>query len=213
MAGVRPEIDTVVFDVGNVLLDWDPRYLYAQIFADPARMDWFLAEVCPPEWNIAQDGGRPWPEAEAEAIARHPDQAQTIRAFRSRWHEMVRGPIAGSITLLEDLATAGTPLFAITNFAADTFAETRQRHPFFQHFHGIVVSGEIKLMKPDARIYHRLADDHGVDLTRSVFIDDSAKNCAGARAVGMQAIHFSDAASARAEIEALGFLGRRERKR
>jgi 2-haloacid dehalogenase len=201
--GAQPACDTVVFDFGGVLLDWDPRHLYRKLFDDPARMEWFLAEVCSPAWNLAQDGGRSWADAEAEAIARHPAEAELIRAYRSRWHEMIAGPIAGTVALLEDLAAAGVPLYGITNFAADTCRETIARNPFFGHFKGIVISGEVNLLKPDPRIFHRLADDHGVELTRAVFIDDVEKNCAGARRVGMAAIRFVSPAQTRADLAAI----------
>jgi 2-haloacid dehalogenase len=203
MSNVKaPEI--VVFDVGNVLVDWDPRYLYRKIFADAGEMERFLGEVCHPEWNLAQDAGRPWPVAEAEAIARHPEAAAHIKTYRARWHEMIAGPIAGGVALLEALAAAGVPLYAITNFAADTFAETRAKYAFFRHFRGIVISGEIGIIKPDARIYERLASDFGVDLSRTVFIDDSLKNCAGARACGMRAVHFANAEQVRGALREMG---------
>ncbi len=196
---------TVVFDVGNVLVDWDPRHLYRKVFADTARMDLFLSEVCHPAWNLAQDAGRPWPEAEREAIARHPDLAPEIRAYRARWHEMLSGDIPESVAILEELAAKRVPLYAITNFAADTFAETCARFPFFRHFQGIVVSGTEKLIKPDARIYQLLATRYDLDLSACVFIDDSAKNCIGARAAGMHAIDFVGAGDARQRLHAHGF--------
>jgi 2-haloacid dehalogenase len=192
--------DIVVFDVGGVLLDWDPRHLYRKLIADPAEMEWFLAEVCHGRWNLAQDAGRPWHDAEAEAIARHPDRAAHIRAFRARWGEMVPGSIGGTVALLEEMAAAGVPLYAITNFAADTFREVCARFPFFGHFRGIVVSGEIGIVKPDAGIFHRLAGDHGVDLARAVFIDDNARNCAAAEALGMAAIAFTSPEATRAAL-------------
>ena len=198
-------VDTVVFDIGNVLLDWDPRYLYRQIFADPAEMDWFLAEVCSPEWNRAQDAGRPWSEAEAEAIARHPAFADQIRAFRARWLDMVAGPIDGSVNILRTLQRAKVPLYAITNFAADTFADASLRYPFLTEFRGIVVSGTVKLMKPEPAIYRRLAEDHDLDLRRCVFIDDSRANCDTAASLGMTAIHFTGPEAARAGLARLSF--------
>jgi 2-haloacid dehalogenase len=196
---------TVVFDVGNVLVDWDPRHLYRNVFANTARMEWFLSEVCHPAWNLAQDAGRPWAEAEQEAIARHPGSEAEIRAYRARWHEMISGDITGSVAILEELAAKRVPLYAITNFAADTFAETCDRFPFFRHFKGIVVSGTEKIIKPDARIYHLLATRYGLDLSACVFIDDSAKNCIGARATGMHAIDFLSAADARQKLQGYGF--------
>lgn len=202
----RKKRDIVVFDFGNVLLDWNPRHLYRKLFTDHAQMEWFLTEVCSPAWNLAQDGGRPWVDAEAEAIARHPAQATHIRAFRARWHEMVSGPIAGSVALLHDLARANVPLYGITNFAADTCAETLERFAFFNLFHGIIVSGDVKLLKPDARIYRRLETDHSVDLARCVFIDDVEANCAGARAVGMAAIRFETPEQLRRDLGSVAQL-------
>jgi 2-haloacid dehalogenase len=197
---------TVVYDVGGVLLDWDPRHLYGKIFDDPARMEWFLREVCTPSWNLAQDGGRPWADAEAEAIALHPGLANEIRAFRARWHEMVPDAIAGSVDLLEELAGADVPLYAITNFAADTFQEATKRFAFFAHFKGIVVSGDEKLLKPDPRIYQLLAHRHSLDLADCVFIDDVARNCDGARACGMHAIQFVSPDATRDALAELGIF-------
>ncbi len=204
-AAARP-ISTVVFDFGGVLLEWNPRYLYAKIFADPTEMEWFLANVCTGDWNLAQDKGRPWPEAEAEVIARHPKYADQIRAFRARWHEMVSHAIQGTVDILEELAARGVPLYAITNFAADTCAECREKFPFFRHFRGIVVSGEIGILKPDAAIFQRLASDYRLDLATCLFIDDVPKNVAGARAAGMQAILFESPEKLRADLKAYGVL-------
>ncbi len=202
---LTPRLTTVVFDIGMVLLDWDPRHLYRKIFTDHGEMEWFLANVCTFEWNVAQDQGRPWPEAEAEAIARFPKYAVEIRAFRARWHEMVPGPIAGTVEILDRLAASSIPLYAITNFASDTLRESRARHPFFEHFHGIVVSGDLGLLKPDPAIYHRLAADYGLDLAHCVFIDDTDRNVAAARAVGMTALHFTTPRQLAKDLVVLGF--------
>ena len=199
----RP-VSTVVFDFGGVLLEWDPRHLYRKIFADPAEMEWFLANVCTGDWNIAQDKGRPWPVAEAEAIARHPTYAEPIRDFRARWHEMVPHALTGTVDILETLAVRGVPLYGITNFAADTCREAREKYSFFGHFRGIVVSGEIGILKPDAAIFQRLATDHRVDLTTCLFIDDVQKNVDGARAAGMAAVRFETPAKLRVDLAAHG---------
>ncbi len=199
----RP-VATVVFDFGGVLLDWDPRYLYRTIFADPVEMEWFLANVCTGDWNEAQDKGRPWPEGEAEAIARHPKYSAQIRAFRARWMEMVAGPIHGVVDVLETLAALDVPLYAITNFAADTLREARARYAFFRHFRGIAVSGELGILKPDAAIFQRLAVDYQLDLKTCLFIDDVPKNVAGARATGMAAVRFENPQKLRADLAAHG---------
>jgi 2-haloacid dehalogenase len=191
---------TVVFDIGGVLLDWDPRNLYRTVFSDPNEMEWFLSEVCAPAWNLAQDGGRSWSDAETEAIARHPGFAEQIRLYRKRWHEMIPGPIGGTVDLLHDLHAAGVPLYAITNFASDTFAEARERFQFLKLFRGVVVSGAERLLKPDPRLYHRLTEIYGVNLADAVFIDDNPENCKASRSCGMRAIRFVDPEQVRAAL-------------
>jgi 2-haloacid dehalogenase len=196
-----------VFDVGRVLIEWDPRHLYRKVFAgDEARMEWFLREVCPPAWNAAQDAGRPWPDAIAEAAARHPAYAAEIAMYRSCWHEMVPGEISESVVLLRALAARGVKLFAITNFAVDTFAEVTARFDFFSLFDGIVVSGREGVLKPSPEIFHRLARRHGLALSRCLFIDDVAANVEGARAVGMLAHHFTTPPALRGALERHGLL-------
>jgi 2-haloacid dehalogenase len=199
-------IDTVVFDLGGVLLNWDPRYLYRSIFEDEARMEWFLAEVTHHEWNLQQDAGRSWDEATAEAIQRHPEWEPQIRAYRARWREMIPNAIEGTVAILERLHGQGTPLYAITNFAEDTFEEARGIFPFLGLFRDVVVSGTERVLKPEPRIYEILAQRNGLDLGRCVFIDDVPKNVAGARAVGMEAIHFVGPDDLAARLGTLGLL-------
>jgi len=200
-------INTVVFDLGGVLIDWNPRRLYDTLIADEAEREHFLTEVCPPSWNVAQDGGRPWEEAIAEAIARHPDKAEWIRAYRARWRDMLGGVIEDTLVILERLKADGVRLLALTNWSADTFVEAREIFPLLRHFEGIVVSGEEKLLKPHREIFELLASRHVVVPAEAVFIDDSAANCAGARAVGFDAIHYQSSAQLADELRARGFLG------
>jgi 2-haloacid dehalogenase len=200
-----PRIDTVVFDIGHVLLDWDPRHLYRKVFADASEMEWFLREVCPYTWNLEQDRGRPWPDAEAEAIARYPTYAAQIRAYRARWGEMVPGDIAGTVQILRTLQRQAVPLYAITNFSADTFIEAQARFPYLSEFRGVIVSGRERLLKPHPAIYNRLAEAYDLDLRRCVFIDDSRPNCDAAQRVGMAAIHFSSPDATSAALRELGF--------
>ena len=195
-----------VFDVGAVLIDWDPRHLYRKLFDDDAVMERFLAEVCSPAWNLQQDAGRSFSIAVAELSERFPDQAELIRAYDERWQEMVPGAIDGSVGLLHELDAAGVPLYAITNFSVEKFALTRARFDFFERFLGIVVSGEVKLVKPDPAIYYRLLDDYGLAAADCLFIDDSAANVAAAAGVGMRAVQFSSPAQLRAALAAEGML-------
>jgi 2-haloacid dehalogenase len=190
----------VVFDLGMVLIEWDPRHLYRQVFSDPAKMEWFLAEVCNGDWNLAQDKGRSFDEGVKEATVRHPDYAAEIAMYRDRWMEMVPGDIAASVEVLEDLHDAGVPLYAITNWNDETFRATRARFGFLSLFRDIVVSGDEKILKPDPAIFQLLASRNSIRLEDSLFIDDSLKNVRGAEAVGMQGHHFTSPESLRADL-------------
>lgn len=196
----------VVFDIGGVLLDWDPRNLYRKLFAgDDAAMDDFLANVCSPVWNLEQDRGRPWAEAEAELIAKFPQHEALIRAYRARWIEMIAGPIDGSVAILNELHAARVPLYSITNFAADTLTEGSVRFRFLNLFRDVVVSGTERVLKPDPEIYRILIERNHLVARDTVFIDDREENAAGARAVGMQAIHFTSPDTLRRDLVNMGF--------
>ena len=196
----------IVFDIGNVLIRWDPRALYRSIFASEAEVEWFLGHVCTMEWNHEQDRGRSFEEAIAEATARHPAHREAIAAYHHRWAETILGPIEGTVEILEQLKAQGTPLYAITNWHQDKFRETRGRYPFLGHFRDIVVSGEERLAKPDAAIYNLLLQRNRLDAASCLFIDDNLPNVAGAEAVGMKAHHFTSPDSLRAHLAALGIL-------
>ena len=197
----------IVFDIGNVLLDWDPRALYRKIFASEAEVEWFLTHVCNSAWNLEQDRGRSFEEAIAEATARHPDQAQAIAAYHLRWPETLTHVIDGSVAVLEDLHAQDTPLYAITNWNQDKFRQTKARYDFLHHFRDIVVSGDEKLLKPDPAIYRLLLERNGLNASDCLFIDDSLKNVAGAQAVGMQAHHFTSPNQLREHLVSIGALG------
>ncbi|MCB1381208.1 MAG: HAD family phosphatase [Alphaproteobacteria bacterium] len=196
----------IVFDIGNVLLHWDPRVLYRKIFATEDEVEWFLTHVCPPSWNLEQDRGRSFADAVEEATTRHPDHAEAIAAYHHRWHETLTHAIDGSVMILEELKSRGAPLYAITNWNQDKFRETRARYGFLEHFHDIVVSGDERLVKPDPAIYRLLLDRNGLEASTSLFIDDSPKNVAGAQAVGMKAHHFTSPENLRAALQAEGLL-------
>jgi 2-haloacid dehalogenase len=201
-------VDVVVFDIGNVLLDWDPRHLYRDLIADPAERERFLAEICPPGWNLEQDRGRPWEAAIAERVALFPQHAALIRAFREEWHRMVAGVVPGSVELLAALRTREVPLYAITNFAADTFEECVPRFPFLRDaFLDVVVSAHVGLVKPDPAIYRLLLERNGLAAARCLFVDDSPANVRAAEGLGMHAHHFRDAAGLEAVLRGAGLLG------
>lgn len=198
--------DTVVFDLGNVLIGWDPRNLYRKLFADEAAMEAFLAEICTHDWNMRQDAGRPTSEAEAELLARFPAHADLIRAYYGRFMEMLSGPIVGTVTLLEALHAKGTPLYALTNWSAETFVLARPHFPFLELFRHIVVSGELGIAKPDPAIFRHLLEVVGKPAHACFFIDDNAANIASARALGFAAHHFAAPAGLHRDLEHLGFL-------
>jgi 2-haloacid dehalogenase len=196
----------VVFDIGNVLINWDPRLLYRKLFATEAEVDHFLTTICPPEWNLEQDRGREWRFAEELLIAKHPAYAEPIRAWRARWHEMVPGAIDGTVEILKQLKQSGVPLYAITNFASDTFKEAQTRFPFLAtSFMDIVISGQEKLLKPDAAIYQVLLKRNQLKASDCVFIDDSPKNVAAANSLGITGLLFESPEKFRADLSALGF--------
>ncbi|MBL8791924.1 MAG: HAD family phosphatase [Rhizobiales bacterium] len=196
----------IVFDLGMVLIEWDPRHLYRKVFDDPDRMEWFLAEVCHGGWNLEQDRGRDWEDAATEAIARHPAWAREIRLYRERWMEMVPGPIEGSLQILEELDARGTPLYAITNWNGETFRETRARFSFLDRFRDIVVSGDEGLIKPDPAIFALLCRRNNLEPAHCLFIDDSLKNVHGAQAVGWQGHHFTTPERLRADLVSRGVI-------
>jgi 2-haloacid dehalogenase len=199
-------IAAVVFDLGGVLIDWDPRYLYRELIEDEAEMEHFLATVTTPEWNRAQDAGRPWAEAVAELARRHPERRDLIEAYWLRWHETLGDAIQPTVAVLDELRGTGLRLFALTNWSGETFPVARPRFPFLEWFEGIVVSGDERLIKPDPQIFRVLIERYGVDPETTVFIDDAADNVAAARDLGFMAIRFVDAPTLRADLRRLGVL-------
>ena len=197
-------IDVVVFDLGGVLIDWNPRYLYRQLFDDHSAMEHFLSEVCSPEWNEQQDAGRPWREAVAELVARHPSHAELITAYHERWPEMLGGDMAESVAVLNELEALGLRLYALTNWSHETFPVARRRFPFLDCFDGIVVSGEERLIKPDPAIFHRLLTRFDITPSRAVYVDDSPRNVAVAADIGFRALRFVNAHRLRQDLIVLG---------
>ena len=208
-----PETSTVVFDLGAVLIDWDPRYLYRQLFTEAAAMEEFLATVCNQTWNEKQDAGRPFADGVDELIADHPDQAELIRAYDERWDEMLGGAISGSVDLLVELDQRGVPLYALSNWSAEKFVHARERFAFLDRFRAIVISGEVGVNKPDPRIFTALIEANQLDRAELVFIDDVAANVAAAEAQGIAAIHFHDPDQLRRALSARGLVAPQLRPR
>jgi 2-haloacid dehalogenase len=198
----------VVFDLGGVLIDWDPRYLYRKLLADEAAVEEFLATVCTPAWNAEQDRGRPFAEGVAELVERHPDQAAAITAYHQRWPEMLGGEVPGAVELLAELRANGVPLYALTNWSAETFRFARERFAWLDWFSGVLVSGEERLVKPEPAIYQLLADRFGLAPEATFFVDDSEANVAAARELGFDAVRFTGPGQLRRELAARRVLPR-----
>ncbi|HJL40798.1 MAG TPA: HAD family phosphatase [Myxococcales bacterium LLY-WYZ-16_1] len=195
----------VVFDLGGVLVDWNPRHLFRKLMP-AAEMERFLGEVATPEWNAKMDAGKPFADAIAERAVDFPDDGPWLRAYFERWPEMLGGPIEGTVTLLETLDARGVPLYALTNWSAETFHHAERRFSFLQRFQDILVSGREGLVKPHPEVYlallrrNRLRPEHGV------FIDDVAANVEGARQVGLDGIRFEGPARLRGDLNRRGLL-------
>jgi 2-haloacid dehalogenase len=196
---------TVVFDVGNVLIRWDPLLVYREMIPDDEKRAWFMQNVCTAAWNLEQDRGRSWEEAVALLVASHPEWESQIRAYDERWHEAVPGVIDDSVAVLAELKRRGEKVYAITNFSREKWAECLIRFPFLQSFDGVVVSAHERVIKPDPAIYHILLQRYGLAAPDCIFIDDSAKNIEAARGVGMKAVHFVEPIDLRSELAGHGF--------
>lgn len=204
---MRNAITTVVFDIGNVLIEWNPEYLYQRLIPDDTERKIFLDTICTPEWNLQQDMGRSWDEGVEMLSQRHPDKSDLIAAYSKHWHDMVPGEIPGTRKLLTDLGSKGVPLYAVTNFSSEKFIEAQDRFPFLKtSFLDIVVSAEERLIKPDPRIYQVLFERNQLDAENCLFIDDSIANVKAAREVGMTAHHFRSAAGLEEDLRQMGLL-------
>jgi 2-haloacid dehalogenase len=200
----------VVFDLGGVLLDWNPRYLYRKLFDDEAEMERFLAEVCTMEWHHAHDLGVPPEQTIPPLVEAHPEFADMIRAWPRRSEEMLAGPIDGSVEILRELKGAGVPCYALTNMERETYPGRCERYPFLRWFDGTVVSGLEGVAKPDPRVFELLLQRFHLTPGRTLFIDDSPKNVAAARDAGLRAIEFDSPARLREQLEEAGLLHRVE---
>jgi 2-haloacid dehalogenase len=200
-------VNTVVFDLGGVLVDWDPRYLLRKVMPGrTAEMEAILRDVLNHDWNLARDAGDSWPRAMAELEVSHPEWADVFHAYDERWPETLGGNHQASVAILRELRDRGVPLFALSNWSAEKFPHAEERFEWLDCFDGVVVSGRIGLVKPDAAIFRYLLDRYDLEAEDVFFVDDHEPNVAAARALRMQAHHFRDAASLRADLRAHGLL-------
>jgi 2-haloacid dehalogenase len=203
----RDRLTTIVFDLGGVLIDWDPRYLFRALFPDDEPgMERFLAEVCNGAWNHELDSGRSWDSAVADLVARHPAERHLIELYRARWPEMLGGQFDETVAILAELRDAGRRLVALTNWSAETFPIARARFEFLSWFDGIVVSGELGLAKPDPAIFRAMFALHAFEPEEAVLIDDRIENVEAARRLGMTGIGYTGAEALRADLVRLGLL-------
>ena len=197
----------VVFDLGGVLIDWNPRYLYRKLFAgDDAAMEHFLANICTSSWNAQQDAGRSFAEGCASLRLEHPGHAELIDAWFQRHEEMLAGPISGTVGILAELRERGVALYALSNWSAETFPTAWKRFEFLQWFQGILLSGTVRLIKPDPRIFKLFFETFSINPAHSVYIDDLGRNAEIATTLGMHGIVFSDPTALRTELVKVGLL-------
>lgn len=199
------EVRAAIFDIGNVLFTWHPRFLYERLIGDDRALAAFLDDVVTLEWHFQHDEGRDFADTSAELVAQHPQHADLIAAWQPRFNESIGGPVPGMHELVADLDSAGVPLFAITNFSHEFFPPFRAEWTgLFDRFRDIVVSGDEKLVKPDPAIYHLALARFGLEPHEAVFIDDNEANVLAARALGIRSILFTDAGASRAQLVELG---------
>ena len=198
----------VVFDLGGVLVDWDPRYLLRRVMPGrAAEMERVVSEALNHDWNLARDRGDSWPDAILRLKSEFPDWATIFDAFDARWTETMGGDMPETVAIMAELRGAGVPLFALTNWSAEKFPIAEKRFEWMAWFDGIVVSGRVRLVKPDAAIYRYLLDTYTLDPAETFFIDDRQENIEGAAALGIAGHHFRDAAALREDLRRHGYLG------
>jgi len=201
------KINSIIFDLGAVLIDWNQRYLYRKIFKTEEEMEWFLANVCTSEWNEEQDGGRTFAEAVEIQTRLFPQFKNEIEAFWLRWPEMMVGSIDGTVEIFKELKKLNRyKFYALTNWSAETFPYALQRFEFFKWFDGIVVSGEEKTRKPFPEFYNRTLNRYQINPAEALFIDDNIKNVEAANLLGINTIHFKGSELLKTELQLRGLL-------
>jgi 2-haloacid dehalogenase len=198
-------INTIIFDFGGVLIDWNPRYMYRDEFEESSEMEDFLSEVCTDDWNLQQDKGRSLAEGTRILQDRFPEHAVKIRLFYDQWEKMVKGDIPQNVSLLRKLKEK-YKLYGLTNWSAETFPIVFKRYSFFTLFDGIVISGEEKLIKPDKKIFEIMLERYQLEAKNALFIDDNINNIRSAKELGFETIHVQEKTDLKTELCALGLL-------
>ncbi|HEY0744534.1 MAG TPA: HAD family phosphatase [Chryseosolibacter sp.] len=199
------KIETIVFDLGNVLIEWNPRHLYRKILKDEDQITWFLENICTSEWNDQQDAGRTFEEGIRELVQKHPEWEEAITAWGTRWQETINGSIPGTVEILRTLRDSKKyRLYALTNWSAETFPWALDNFEFLHWFEGIVVSGHEKTRKPYPDFFNILFTRYKINPSTAVFIDDNIKNIKGADEVGLKTILFESPEKLRAQLTQFG---------
>lgn len=200
-------INTIIFDLGGVLIDWNPKHLYRKLFDDEAEMENFLSNVCTSDWNEEQDAGRTIKEATETLVQEHPEHEENIRAFYGRWEEMLGGAIAGTVEIFRKLKESGQfKIYALTNWSAETFPIAQDKYDFLGWFDGVVVSGTERNRKPFAKFYQILLDRYSVKPAEALFIDDNLRNVKAAKELGIDSICFTDPEALLEELKSRGII-------
>ena len=201
------KIKTVIFDLGGVLVDWNPDYVYKTIFSDDEKMKAFYKDICTSEWNEQQDAGRTLKEATEELVARFPHEEKNIRTYYDRWEDMLKGPIDGTVEIFKEIKDSGKyKLYALTNWSHETFPVALKRFDFLHWFDGRLVSGDEKMRKPFKEIYELIVSRYNIDPTTAVYIDDVPRNLTAPAAMGMHAIQFTSSEQLREELKKLNVI-------
>ena len=198
-------IDTIIFDFGGVLIDWNPRHVYKTIFDDEKKMEWFLKNICNDEWNVEQDRGRSLKEGTEILKQEFPEHAALIEAYYGRWKEMLKGEIAETVEILHELKKK-FKIYGLTNWSSETFPVALERFDFLKLFDGIVVSGDENLIKPDKEIFHLLLKRYNLRAENCVFIDDNIKNIESATGIGFNTIHFTSAEDLKHKLNLINII-------
>ena len=198
-------INTIIFDFGGVLVDWNPRHMYHSVFENSLEMEYFLTHICTEDWNLQQDGGRSLSEGTRMLQDKFPDHAEKIGLFYDRWEEMMKGDISENVALLKVLKEK-YKLYGLTNWSAETFPIALKRFPFFKYFDGIVVSGQEKMIKPDEKIFSLILSRYHLQSADCLFIDDNLKNISTAKKMGFVTIHIQEKTNLKRELSLMGLL-------
>lgn len=200
-------INTIIFDLGGVLIDWNPSYVFDKLIEDQEKRNHFFENICTPEWNEMQDAGRTIQEANKELLAKHPQWKEYIEAYYGRWEEMLGGPIFETVEIFRQLKQSGKyKLYALTNWSAETFPRALELYDFLHWFDGRVVSGEEKMRKPYPEFYQLILDRFQLTPQQTLFIDDNLRNVKAAEEIGISSLQFESPQKLKKDLTALHIL-------